>query len=382
MDLLEVKGKRLVLGPTALEFWPSLNPTEQYFALLEALIFQAQSSVLGGERRREEEPALETIPRFLGQLSDHWRNFSPYESASTLGPHGEIPPWNLFLQQQLGLIEIRPRPFREEERQDFGGRGWHIGGARLTPWGTAVTWGLIEFWRESDLDADEAETGEAAPGTGEQPLEIPQADLLPASGQAEAGQRGGSGGMESDEEEMEPDETPDEPGPEARFGTLQAIFQPYFPEWQTVYARAKREVRTGTHIFKVSLTGWRGGGGGIWRRLAVPADASLDELAGAILDAFKLDEDHLYDFRYRDQRGRSRVYNHPYTDDGPWTPEILVGETDLGLKDDMLFTFDYGDYWRFKVRLENVEAQPSILTQPEVIESAGKAPEQYPSPER
>jgi hypothetical protein len=43
----------------------------------------------------------------------------------------------------------------------------------------------------------------------------------------------------------------------------------------------------------------------------VPPDTSLDELAGVILSAFKWDDDHLYDFRYRDQRDRSRVYNHP-----------------------------------------------------------------------
>ncbi len=135
----------------------------------------------------------------------------------------------------------------------------------------------------------------------------------------------------------------------------------------------------GTHIFKAVLTGRRGGGGGIWRRLAVPADTSLDELAWAILNAFKLDKDHLYDFRYRDQRGKSRVYAHPDTDDGPFTPEITVGESDLGLKDEMLFTFDYGDYWQFKVRLEAVDDQPSGSTDPKVIESAGTPPEQYPS---
>ncbi len=148
MDLVEVKGKRLVPGPMALEFWPNLNPTEQYFALLEALLFQAQSSVLGGERRRVEEPAVETVPIFLGQLSDRWRNFDLYDSTSRLGIHGEIPPWNLFVQQQLGLIEIRPRPYREDERRECGARGWLIGGARLTAWGTAVTWALLEFLKK------------------------------------------------------------------------------------------------------------------------------------------------------------------------------------------------------------------------------------------
>ncbi len=52
-------------------------------------------------------------------------------------------------------------------------------------------------------------------------------------------------------------------------------------------------------------------GAGIWRRLAVASDTNLEELALAILHAFKLDNDHLYDFRYRDQRGKKRQYNHP-----------------------------------------------------------------------
>jgi hypothetical protein len=128
----------------------------------------------------------------------------------------------------------------------------------------------------------------------------------------------------------------------------------------------------------VTLAGWRGAGGGIWRRLLVPPTASLDELAGAILCAFKLDDDHLYDFRYRDQRGKSRVYYHPYTDEGPFTPEIAVAETELALKDEMQFTFDYGDYWQFEVRLEAVDDGPCRLGKVQVIESAGKAPDQYP----
>jgi len=136
----------------------------------------------------------------------------------------------------------------------------------------------------------------------------------------------------------------------------------------------------GTHIFKVSLVGWRGGGG-VWRRLAAPPDASLDELAGAILDAFKLDEEHLYDFRYRDQRGKSRTYHHPYCDEGPFTPDITVGQTDLACRDKMRFTFDYGDNWQFDARLETIEAGPSLAGQITVIESVGEAPAQYPQGE-
>ena len=47
MELLQVKGSRLIVCPSALDLWRGLNPAEQYFGMLEALLFQAQSSVLG-----------------------------------------------------------------------------------------------------------------------------------------------------------------------------------------------------------------------------------------------------------------------------------------------------------------------------------------------
>ena len=339
MDLLQMKGHRLVVCPEALEFWRSLNFAEQYFALLEALLFQAQSAVLGGGRTREDPESFEPIAVFLDQLSNRWRNFDHYESVRYMGPKGELPPWRLFVLQQFGIIEIRPADFSARDRSHWGGRGWLVGGAKLTPWGTAAAWALLAFLKEWEKEREES-------GSEEQP--------------------------ESEEEA--------EAEPQAEFGMLQPIFRPYFQEWQTVYARPGGEPRLGTHIFKVELARWYGGwdDGSVWRRLAVPPDTSLDELAGVILRAFKLDDDHLYDFRYRDQRGKSRVYNHPYTDEGPFTPEIAVGETDLALKGEMLFTFDYGDDWQFKVRLEQIEAEPCRLRRPEVVESAGQAPAQYP----
>jgi hypothetical protein len=345
MELLQVNGSRLIVCPSALDLWRGLNPAEQYFGLLEALLFQAQSSVMGGERTREEAQAFSTTAKFLGQLSERWCNFDYYESASTLGPHGELPPWNLFAQQQLGLIEIRPLPSSMRQPRGWGGRGWLVGAARLADWGTAVTWALLEFRKRQLEEENEAEA------------------------------------EDNDEQESteKPDELHENGSAETPFGMLQPVFQPYFPEWRTAYTLPRRELRLGAHTFKVTLAGWRGAGGGIWRRLLVPPNASLDELAGAILCAFKLDDDHVYDFRYRDQRGRSRVYYHPWTDEGPFTPEIAVSETGLALKDEMQFTFDYGDYWQFQVRLEAVDAAACRLSVPTVIESAGKAPDQYPN---
>jgi hypothetical protein len=342
LELLHMRAGRLAPNPAAIQFWRSLNPAEQYFALLEALLFQAQSLVLGGERRRSEDLAIETVPFFLGQLSDRWRTFKLYEASRDLGPTGKIPPWNLFVQQQMGLLELRPENFSAKERAYSGGRGWLAGAARLTPWGMAVTWALLEF-----LDKQEQEA--------EKPDQEAQSE--------------------------QEDEAFEEPRAAAQFGMLQPVFQPYFPEWQTVYAGPKRHARLGTHIFKATLTGWRGGRGGIWRRLAIPASADLEDLARAILEAFKLDNDHLYDFLYRDESGKRRRYNHPYTDEGPYLHEITVGESGLPLKGEMDFTFDYGAHWEFKVRLEAVDRGPSEVDQPQVIESAGEPPSQYPPAE-
>lgn len=176
-----------------------------------------------------------------------------------------------------------------------------------------------------------------------------------------------------------PEEEFDEASAETGFGTLQPVFQPYFPEWQKVYGPPKGQERTGKHIFKVSITGMHGNGR-VWRRLAVPPDASLDGLAYAILAAYDFDSDHLWDFRFRDERGKNRQYNRPEGgSEGPYTDEIRVADIGLPLKGAMIFTFDYGDNWEFKVVLEDVEPGRCRLKHPEVVASAGEDPEQYPS---
>ena len=80
-------------------------------------------------------------------------------------------------------------------------------------------------------------------------------------------------------------------------------------------------------------------------------------------------------------RSSTRTYNHPYTDEGPYTTKIAVAETELLIKDEMLFTFDYGHDWQFEVRLEAVDAAPCKFKRTKLVESAGKAPKQYPNDE-
>ncbi|MBI1914976.1 MAG: plasmid pRiA4b ORF-3 family protein [Planctomycetes bacterium] len=158
---------------------------------------------------------------------------------------------------------------------------------------------------------------------------------------------------------------------DGRFGRLQPIFQPYFPAWQKVFVLPEPEAKDGVFVFRVSL-------GKVWRQIAIPADLSLDDLVGAILDCFDFDSDHLYEFTYRDRFGGLARALHPYCDEGPFGDEVRVGEVPLNPGQSMKLVYDFGDNWQFDVKLERIDPPNKRLKKPRVLEKHGKAPEQYP----
>src|SRR5262249_48299573 len=100
-----------------------------------------------------------------------------------------------------------------------------------------------------------------------------------------------------------------------QFGWLQPLFQPYFPEWRNSLVLPEVPAREGVFVFRVSL-------GKVWRQIAIPADLTLESLANAILDSVNFDDDHLYEFIYRDRFGTTARVQHPYCDEGPFTSEV------------------------------------------------------------
>jgi hypothetical protein len=44
----------------------------------------------------------------------------------------------------------------------------------------------------------------------------------------------------------------------------------------------------------------------------------------------------------------------------------------------MQFHFDFGDNWRFDIKLERIEPPGAELKAPAILEEHGKPPEQYP----
>ncbi len=162
--------------------------------------------------------------------------------------------------------------------------------------------------------------------------------------------------------------------PAATIGALQPVLQPYLPAWQNNLVLPETEFQAGTYIFKVSL-------GRIWRRIAVHSGMVLDDLSDSILAAYDFDHDHLYCFEYKNRFGSTAKVNHPYEDEPPWTSEVKIGDIGLMPKDQMTYIFDFGDWWEFSVQLERIDPVDPKLKKPKLLESRGKAPEQYPDAE-
>ena len=66
----------------------------------------------------------------------------------------------------------------------------------------------------------------------------------------------------------------------------------------------------GKVVFKVSL-------GKAYRKLAIPSTINLDELACSILSAFNFNNDHLYEFIFKNNYGITERISHSYADIQP-----------------------------------------------------------------
>ena len=153
---------------------------------------------------------------------------------------------------------------------------------------------------------------------------------------------------------------------------LQATLQNYFPDWKETLVQSEAEYREGQHTFKVSL-------GKIWRRIVASPDTNCEQLADTILDAYKFNHDHLYQFELRDSAGNTIKIGGPHLDEADYfAEEMRVGDVPLLIGDSMIFHYDFGDDWRFKVTLESVDATNTKKTKSlDVTATSGTALKQY-----
>ncbi len=127
----------------------------------------------------------------------------------------------------------------------------------------------------------------------------------------------------------------------------------------------------GTYIFKVALDK------NIWRRIEISADHTLLDLHRSIQKAYDFDDDHPYSFFMDGKPWSHEQIVSPYEDDGPYVDEVSIGELGLLIGQNILYLFDYGTEWRFRVELEDIRREGPEPRKPKIIEKMGKAPEQY-----
>lgn len=140
-----------------------------------------------------------------------------------------------------------------------------------------------------------------------------------------------------------------------------------------------------TFIIRAALAG----NSSICRDIEIDPSKSLYRLAEAIVSAFGFDFDHAFGFYSGEPFGAKR--KHPYY-------ELFadMGEAEAGARSvkktkiadafpseghSLLFLFDYGDEWRFRVKLKATGAKLPKTRYPRVVASQGDAPEQYPEPD-
>jgi len=345
LGVLEGKGakRRIALVETLLAGWRSLNLVERYFNALEAWLMRGHPDIIS-ERGHLWSSHVNGCARFLFELPrggldlgekgrDLW--------AVRYGPGF----YNLALMDLFGLVTV-------EQGTPEPGQGWRIKTIRRTPFGEALLGCLspigagIRLAMQMALQDEEAiaHTDEEEPGE--------------------------TGGEEADGEAPDPLWLLDEP--EGALERWQALMQPFFPEWQNNLAAKVAAFRDGTYILKVSL-------GDTWRRFAMAGSMDLDYLCCAILDSVDFDYDHLYAFYYKDKLGVTHEATAPEAGDDPSTDDVRVGEMELEPGDSFKFLYDFGDNWEFEVKLERIDPVGKPMKRPEMIESHGEAPRQYPA---
>ena len=144
--------------------------------------------------------------------------------------------------------------------------------------------------------------------------------------------------------------------------------------------------RNDTLIIRVALEGTVS----IYREIEIEGSKSLYRLAEAIVSAFGFDFDHAFGF-YSGLKPATMMRISPryelFADMGDADPGVLsvkktkIGEAFPDIGHTMLFLFDYGDDWLFRVKLQKTAKKIAKVRYPRVVASKGEAPEQYPDPE-
>ena len=122
------------------------------------------------------------------------------------------------------------------------------------------------------------------------------------------------------------------------------------------------------------------------RKIKIAGSRSLYNFARVITKAFGFSFDHAFGFydSFGNLRDAKKIYEL-FVDAGEeaspaaqGVKKTKISQAFINQGEKMLFLFDYGDEWRFMVELKEIRKSEEKESEPVILESAGKAPEQYP----
>lgn len=350
------KGSRLALKPTErIQVYGELKLTERYFFLLETFWIDTdwkklREGCFGG-------PSLYIVPHVLGSLSEQQpgkRIYLKGEEASDMSPM--LWNWGYF------MLYFSFFDFWEVTRdEDLVAQHWpkrSFQAETITPSTLGVT--MAEVLREARnlfywnlphrREFGEWDVIPGSPLAGEDTLTL---------------------------FEMEPERKRSKAAIEVDKGKPgDPFFLPFIPlfaegELQKTLPREGIKFVDGTYIFRVALAK------NLWRRIEISADHTLLDLHRSIQEAYNFDYGHLYSF-FMDGKPWSRErFVSLYEDEGPYVDEVSIGELGLFIGQNILYLFDYGTEWHFRVELEEIQTEGPKPRKPKIIEEKGEAPEQY-----
>ena len=118
----------------------------------------------------------------------------------------------------------------------------------------------------------------------------------------------------------------------------------------------------------------------IWRKIEMAGPQTLHHLHLAIQDAIEWGEDHLYSFFMSNRSwDRGSEFASPYAEDGRRAHQVRLDDLDLEPGQKFLYLFDYGDDHEFEVEVVEIRSEAPAGQYPKLLESKGKAPDQYGS---
>ena len=114
-------------------------------------------------------------------------------------------------------------------------------------------------------------------------------------------------------------------------------------------------------------------GTGCYRHIQIGEGATLLALSSAILDAFDFFDDHMHSFFMNNRAWDADAeYMCPVGElDGArgYSNKVKLSMFRLGKGDKFLYIFDYGDEWRFQIKVLRILEEPTA--RPIVLKSVG-----------